>query len=220
MQNNSFLTLYILGHNENQETVTKLPLKGQVLRFLLYNLKKRMLDLEVSAQLVVEEVEVLWKKAGIPVQESSHSINKLKILYQEWEMIRKYCKRKKPEQQFLGDLNDLFDIAHDDALRIISRQERKFLMNQRRHTQLTKKEQSMIGGYRRIFEYELRMAKNESRVTRRRAAIQKETIAVPSPDEVEKDQQIIENPVLESTASNYNATVSDLSDPSETNAKM
>lgn len=122
--------LYLLEHDESQIIGAKLPSNGQVLRVLFYNLRKVRLNLRSSAHLAVKEVEVLWEKARIPTRKFQRSIEKLELLYQEWKALQKSCKRQnqqqgKKEKDFLNKLDDLFDIAHANALEMINIEEDK-----------------------------------------------------------------------------------------------
>lgn len=80
---------------------------------------------------------IYWEKARIPTQELKNCIPKLEGLYQQWRQLQKHAARtsmdhKKKEKDFVEKLEDLFDIAHANALNIISIEEDKqFLNNQR-----------------------------------------------------------------------------------------
>lgn len=131
-------TIFLIEHDESQIVSTKLPSNGQVLRVLFYNLRKIKLDLRPSAAIVIKEVEVFWEKARIPTKETHHNIEKLLSLYQHWRMLQRSRKRrselqKKREKEFVESLNDLFDIAYKDVLKLIKIEEDKlFLLNQRK----------------------------------------------------------------------------------------
>ncbi|XP_076298485.1 uncharacterized protein LOC143217788 [Lasioglossum baleicum] len=123
MESRNHGKLFLLEHDESQIVGAKLPSIGQVLRVLFYNLRKVKLNLRSSSYLVVKEVEVLWEKAKIPFRQSHHSIEKLESLYQKWRLLQKNSTRRSQlqdnkKQQFLDQLDDLFDIAHNrQALR-------------------------------------------------------------------------------------------------------
>ncbi|GBL84771.1 hypothetical protein AVEN_93813-1 [Araneus ventricosus] len=95
------------------------------------------LSLRESARLVISETVIFWKKARIPFREFQHCIVKLEALYNEWRMLQKHSKRKsetqeQKEQNFKQKLEDLLDIAHSNALIIITIEEdRQFLISQR-----------------------------------------------------------------------------------------
>ncbi|XP_053977478.1 uncharacterized protein LOC128875689 [Hylaeus volcanicus] len=137
METRSSDKLFILNYYEQQIVGAKLPSNGQVLRVLFYNMRKVKLDLKTSATLVIKETEIFWEKARIPVKKTSDSIDKLKSLYQKWRTLYKSVNRRtaiqiQREQEFKDSLDDLFDIAHANALEMIKIEEDKlFLLKQR-----------------------------------------------------------------------------------------
>ena len=97
-------------------------------------MRKVNLLLRPSSNLVIKEVEVFWEKT----KKLQRSIENLESLYTEWKILQKSCKRRtelqeKLERDFLDMLNDLFYIAHADALKMIKIEEDKlFLISQRK----------------------------------------------------------------------------------------
>lgn len=65
-------------------------------------------------------------------------ISKVESLYDEWRTLQKHAIRntashKEHEKRFISTFNDLFDVAHADALKIIKIEtESLFLINQRK----------------------------------------------------------------------------------------
>lgn len=115
----------LIGHYSSQIIGSKLPSKRQVLKVLFFNLRVVKLDLQDSARLTIRETTVFWEKARIPTQSEKNCIPKLKRLYEEWRSIQKYCSRpiekksptqKEKESIFIDELEDLFDIAAENAL--------------------------------------------------------------------------------------------------------
>ena len=109
--------------SQKQITGAKLPSNGQVLRVLFYNMRKVNLLLRPSANLVIK-VELFWEKARIPTKKLQRSIENLESLYTEWKNLQKSCQRhtelqEKREWDFLDMFDDLFDIAHAGALKMI-----------------------------------------------------------------------------------------------------
>lgn len=98
-----------------------------------------MLHLESreSTRIVVCEVLVFWEKARIPTRLEKHCIDKLIGIYEHWDKIRKNKHRtteaqKVKENEFSDLLEDLFDIAHANALEEMTIQDDKdFLAKQR-----------------------------------------------------------------------------------------
>uniref|UniRef100_A0A2S2PN24 Uncharacterized protein n=1 Tax=Schizaphis graminum TaxID=13262 RepID=A0A2S2PN24_SCHGA len=129
--------LFLIGYMNHQIIGSKLPSRGDCLKVLFFNMRITKLNLNDSASLVIEECIVFWKKARIPTQVPHRFKDKLKKLYEEWKGILKNKNKtnqtlKQKEQLFGDSMNDLFDIAHQDALNMISIQEDKlFLVKQR-----------------------------------------------------------------------------------------
>ena len=129
--------LFLIGYINNQITCSKLPSKSDCLKVLFYNMIITKLSINDSATLVIEECIMFWKKARIPTQEFHKCKEKLKKLYEEWKCLLKNKNKtnqslKQKEQLFADSINDLFDIAHQNALNTIRIQEYKlFLIKQR-----------------------------------------------------------------------------------------
>jgi len=130
--------VFLVGPMDYQITGSKLPSKKNCLSVLFYNLRIVKLNLQESAALVVDECLIFWKKARIPTQDPSNIIKKLKKLYDELRTLEKSKTRKsdlcrKREQDFEDELNNLFDIAHANAIDLMKIQEDKdFLQLQRK----------------------------------------------------------------------------------------
>lgn len=117
--------VYLLGNECSQITGSKLPSIKQALLVFFYNLRVVKLNIRESARLAVREIEIFWDKARIPIQESQHCITKLEKLYSEWRLIQKNSNKRtesqiKKEELFMSKSDDLFDIAHANALNMIS----------------------------------------------------------------------------------------------------
>lgn len=129
--------IFLIDHVESQIVGAKLPSNGQVLKVLFYNLRKVKLDLRSSSNLVLKEIEVFWEKARIPTRKFQRGIEKVEALYGEWKALQKSSNRntdlqKKKEKIFIDKFDDLFDIAHAEAMNMISIEgDRQFLFSQR-----------------------------------------------------------------------------------------
>ncbi|XP_076281674.1 uncharacterized protein LOC143219557 isoform X2 [Lasioglossum baleicum] len=163
METRSSDQLFLLNHFESQIVGAKLPSNGQLLRVLFYNMRKVNLNLRESAALVMKEVEIFWEKARIPIKKTSDSINKVEKLYNKWRTLNKTANRqndlqRKREQEFIDSLEDLFDIAHANALEMISVEEDKiFLLQQREKRRIG----SMASIDRKLVEKEERQAERK-----------------------------------------------------------
>ena len=137
MASNLRKEIFLIGHFKHQITGSKLPSKGDCLRVLFYNMRALKMTLDDSAALVVEECIVFWKKAKIPVQELHKCRSKLKILYDSWKILVKDKNKSSKiietkRMEFRNNLDDLFDVAHQNALQTMNIEEDKqFLIKQR-----------------------------------------------------------------------------------------
>lgn len=129
--------IYLIGFTSTQIVVNKLPSVVQVLRVFFHNHRQVKLTVRDSAKLVIEEVEIFWEKARIPIREKQHCIKKVERLYEEWKLLQKHATRKsdthkQKEDEFVSRFNDLFDISHPDALETMTNEENKeFLILQK-----------------------------------------------------------------------------------------
>ncbi|XP_069676192.1 zinc finger protein 184-like isoform X2 [Periplaneta americana] len=128
--------IYLIGNYCNQIIGSNLPSNKQVLNVLFCNIRKVKLDLRVSAGKTVDEVIIFWQKAHIPTRKRRHCISKLESLYSEWRNLQKSANKKSEQQRqkeksFTSKLNDLFDIAHANALEVTGIEDRQFLIAQR-----------------------------------------------------------------------------------------
>uniref|UniRef100_A0A8D8XUC3 Uncharacterized protein n=1 Tax=Cacopsylla melanoneura TaxID=428564 RepID=A0A8D8XUC3_9HEMI len=162
--------IYLVGHMTHQITGSKLPSIGQVLRSLFYNQRHvKKSDIKESAKLTISEVLLFWEKAKIPTRQSQHCVSKLEKLYEEWRALQKSrlrvqsTRQKEKVEAFKSSLEDLFDIAHQDALAIMKVEEDKqFLLQQRQKG----RPGSMIG-------VDLKLLRAEERRERRKSALMK-----------------------------------------------
>lgn len=161
--------IFLIGYMKHQITGSKLPSRGDCLKVLMYNLRMTKLNLNESAALVTDECLVFWRKARIPTQEPHKCKEKLKKLYEEWRSLSKNMKKKseylkKKENVFLNKLDDLFDIAHQNALdQIKIEEDRLFLSKQREKG----RPGSMLGIDRKLAGVEKRKLSREQKIKTR-----------------------------------------------------
>ncbi|XP_073427354.1 uncharacterized protein [Dendrobates tinctorius] len=129
--------LFLVGYPIHQITGCKLPSNRQVLCALFYNLRTVKLTVRESAKLTIREVFIFLGKARIPTKHEQDAVTKLEKLHAEWRSLQKDRKKtsetaKNKFKQFVEKLNDLFDIAQQDALALMKLEEDKaFLVKQR-----------------------------------------------------------------------------------------
>ena len=79
----------------------------------------------------------IWEKAKIPTRQEYHVITEIKSLHAKWTNLKKSKNRKSATQEsnekaYLSTMDDLFDVAHADALKLIQiPEDREFLLAQR-----------------------------------------------------------------------------------------
>lgn len=88
---------------------------------------------------MIKEVSKFWKKYNIPVKQEYNSVAKLQKLHDKMQSIRKSSGRtstiqKEEENIFIDELDHLFDIAHHNALSMMTiEKDKNFLIMQRKH---------------------------------------------------------------------------------------
>jgi len=157
--------VYLLGAYESEIIGAKLPSVRQAFGYLLHLHKGQKMTVHDACRETVQKVNTFWLKAGIPVRAKQHCIQKLETIFTEWRGLQKHKSRIIPSQKtkecaFLARLDDLFDIAHADALSIITiPEDRAFLLSQRQ-----KGRPGSIGSVDKV--HELQSQKAEQRADR------------------------------------------------------
>lgn len=129
--------IFLIGHDYDQILGSKLPSIQQVLRVFFYNHNKVGLTVRESAALTIKEASVFWSKARIPIRQEYHCITKLEKLFKEWKGLLKNRNKSNEsfranERAFVANFNNLFDIAHADALTMMSIEEDKAFLEMQR----------------------------------------------------------------------------------------
>ena len=129
--------VYLVDNYKEDIKGSKLPSNKQVLCFFLHNHTKLCETVRDSATKTVEKVIEFWNQARIPIHHKQDCIKKVIGLFEKWKGIKKNAGRqtktqKKKEADFKSMFENLFDIAHANALEMISNEEdRQFLIAQR-----------------------------------------------------------------------------------------
>lgn len=129
--------IYLIGTTNETLTGAKLPSNRQILgRFLHLHLKDNI-SIQKSAHITTNELLDFWNKARIPTKQNYNIVNQIKKLHLKWIGIKKNANRQTETQvikmnNFVNNLDDLFDVAHANAMNLIKLQEDKeFLKAQR-----------------------------------------------------------------------------------------
>jgi len=116
--------VYLLGSTKEALLGTKLPSIGDVLRVYLHHLKTENVK-HAAAVLTLNEVQTFWERARIPMRRIDNAIKQFEELVRKWEGLKKNKGRRTSTQianeaEFTCSFDDLFDVAHDDALQMIT----------------------------------------------------------------------------------------------------
>jgi hypothetical protein len=128
-------TIFLVGAVNQTISSNKLPSYRQILSVLYFHLKSE--NVRKSANLVADVVLEVWAKARIPTQNKDKCVKKIVNVYNELCNLKKSKNRNSDtdvlnRENFVSRLDNLFDIAHDDALSIMTIEEdKKFLQKQR-----------------------------------------------------------------------------------------
>lgn len=129
--------IYLIGSTSEDITGAKLPSTLQAIRCFFYFHSDMKMTVRESCTKAIDIVLSFWAKAGIPCKPKQHAISKLEALFNTWKNIQRNRLRRsdsqiQKEEKFSVVLQELFDIAHQDALAMITIQEDKdFLIAQR-----------------------------------------------------------------------------------------
>ena len=129
--------IYCLDSYVVDMTGSKLPSNRQALGHFLYLHREVQHTIQIAATLTIEKIFLFWEKAGIPTKQKRNAIKKLESFFHSWQNLQKHEKRqsisqKVHEEKFEQSLNDLFDVAHENAPNMMTIEEDKqFIMAQR-----------------------------------------------------------------------------------------
>src|SRR6218665_2932577 len=128
--------IFLVGHTLESICGTKLPSNGQLLSTLFYHHQKNK-TIRESARIAVREALPLCARARIPTRQEYNIVAKLVSLFEEWRTLLKSKGKKSKFQQakeeaFKEKLKDLFDMAHQNAMKMIKIQEDKYFLNAQR----------------------------------------------------------------------------------------
>ncbi|XP_063868853.1 uncharacterized protein LOC135104954 [Scylla paramamosain] len=136
MTTRSAPSVWLLGHSEEEITGSQLPSNSRVFRHFFYHHLNVKCTKSESVNAVVEAVFSFWTEAQIPTTTLFYTKKKLKDLVTKYEGLKKNCQcnsemQRMKEQMFCDDLDELFDVAHKDALIMMkNEEERDFLLSQ------------------------------------------------------------------------------------------
>ena len=127
----------LIGGTLSEITGSKLPSNRQVLARFFHAHVIEKLTIQNSAVLTTRELVQLWMKAKIPTRQEYNIVGKMKDLYGQWQALKKNATRKSDtqkskEKSFSTGLDDLFDVAHANAMELLKIDEDKKLLEAQR----------------------------------------------------------------------------------------
>ena len=188
-------SIFLLESTQHSLTGAKLPSTKMVFCLFLHKHLEVKMTVHDSATQTIEELMTFWDKARIPTQDKQHCILKLEKCFKKWKSLKKNKNRqtdtqRNNEQSFLKDIDQLFDIAHANAMELMTNEEdREFLKLQREGRQGT-----MSGVDKKLDWKEKRIKKRNSMKEEQKRKTSEEmneldsTVTFESTDEDEKEE--------------------------------
>lgn len=130
--------LFLIGHLQPEISGEKLPSNREVLSVFCYHSPDKK---ENTVNSVCSQIKNYWNKTGIPTSRDQYIKNKILALYKKWKRLLKSSNKiKKSEKEeskirdFSAELDNLFDIAHKNALKLLKKSpiQKRFLLSQRK----------------------------------------------------------------------------------------
>ncbi|KAG0728799.1 hypothetical protein GWK47_031715 [Chionoecetes opilio] len=129
--------VWLLGHSVPTVTGAKLPCRGDFLPRFFYAHKEEKKTVQQSAAEAAKEVLDFWTRARIPTVAETTVRRKITGLFDEWKILSKSKNNSgvtpaKKQKTFQESLPDLLDIAHSDALTLMTiPEDEEFLLARR-----------------------------------------------------------------------------------------
>ena len=131
METRSQTDIWLIGPETESLTGRRLPSKKEVLQVFFF--MKKTNSVKISAKLVTDQLLDFWHRARIPTKQPYHIVSHVEKLFD------KYCKLKKNrgrdtekqkinEAEFTQEIEELFDMAHEDAMTMITIDEDKVFL--------------------------------------------------------------------------------------------
>ena len=130
--------MFLVGRVESDIMGAKLSCRRQVLSCLFYRTHEHAESVREGANFVAKKIISFWEKARIPTKEIKNIVPMIESLHEQWRKIQKHAARRSAsqirlEEIFTDKLDDLFDIAPKNVMKLIKNEEdRTFLSNQRK----------------------------------------------------------------------------------------
>ena len=139
----------------------------------MYLHRERNFTIRKAANLTITKIFVFWQRASIPVKQKQNAITKLEKYFQKWQSLQKRKLRnsdnqRQQEEAFKECLDNLFDVAHAQALHMMtSEEDKKFLLAKREKGRRGCMAELNVTTVRKVKRHQVAQEKNIKR--RRRA---------------------------------------------------
>lgn len=125
---------YLIGFQIKELNKHKLPTYRDVINLFMYKHSTLKLTIRDSTTEAVNELEVMWNRIGISTTPKRNSIRKFEKFYNEYKDIKKQYfsnnnsdNQKHKVENFVTQLNKLFDIADNSEVKNLSSDLQLFL---------------------------------------------------------------------------------------------
>lgn len=132
--------IVMIGEVSHQILGAKLPSNRQVLAVFFYNMRFVKMGAKESARLAIDAALIFWQQARIPTRDVYKCVSKVLQIYEDWKTFQKTkvekmaIGMKQKYESFITNLDNLFDIAHPDAMTMMRIEEDKVFLQQQRQT--------------------------------------------------------------------------------------
>ena len=132
--------IWLIGQMSDSLSNTKLLSKKEVMALFYHYKTIQKQTVRDACHSAASDVLEVWEKAHIPTRLRKHVIDKIEGLFKEYDKLKKNKENKAKRSEFLkakeeswkAGLDELFDIAHAEALDlIVIEEDRQFLLAQR-----------------------------------------------------------------------------------------
>lgn len=162
--------MWLIGQLSDSLTSTKLPSKKEVMALFYHHKQVTKKTVCEAAHATANDVIAVWAKAHIPTRLKKHVVERIQSLFKEYDKLKKNkenkAKRsdtlKKKEESWKMGLEGLFDIAHANAMEMMSiKENREFLLAQQEERRRGK-----IGSVDKVYEKKWQQLIKGMRTTR------------------------------------------------------
>src|SRR6218665_578946 len=133
--------IWLIGPVSEEIRGMKLPTYRQVLSVFSHHHKILGKTIRDSSRCAVRKVFRVWAMARIPTTIERNAIEKLEDMFSRWQKLKKSVNHRTETQiakeiEMVENLEKLFDVAHADAMSMITLAEDKFFLEDQRGSRI------------------------------------------------------------------------------------